>query len=118
MNSIRLGNIRAVGGIKMDYKQELVGTAFKKAKALLKVIEDLKIKPNMTEKNIEKLVLSRCKAKVELEGGQITDYVKGQEWYVQHLIELSKLDKKALLQMCYDELLVENSSFDELLELL
>jgi len=102
----------------MEYKQELVGTAFKKTKSILQTIADLKIKPDMTEKAVEKLVLQRCKAKVELDGGKVTDYVGGQEWYVKHLVELSKLDKKELMKKNYDELLIDNSSYDELLEML
>lgn len=105
-------------GYIMEYKQELVGTAFKKAKSLLTVISDLKISDKMTEKQIEKLIKTRCEAKVALDGGKIVDYVKGQEWYVNHLIELSKLDKKQLMSNCYQELLIDNSTYDELLEML
>lgn len=102
----------------MDYKQELVGTAFKKAKSLLTVISDLKISDKMTDKQIEKLIKIRCEAKVALDGGKIVDYIKGQEWYVNHLIEISTLDKKGIMKNCYEELLVDNSSYEELLEML
>ena len=102
----------------MDYKQELLGTTFRKAKGIKEAISNHGITPKMTEKKIEALVIKLADAKVTLLGGKRLDYLSGQEWYVNNLIKLSSLDKTELMTSCYDELNVENSSFDELTAML
>ena len=102
----------------MEIKQELVGTSFRKARAVLAAIDTHGITPDMSEEAIEELVMNFAKAKVVLKGGKLSDYIKGQEWYVNSLVEKSRLEKREIMKLEYDELNIENSSFDELAAML
>jgi len=98
----------------MDYKQELLGTSYRKAKSVLEACERHEVVPEMEESMIEALVIKLAQAKVDLNGGKLSDYIKGQEWYVRSLVAKAGLDKKALLKAEYEDLNIENSDFDEL----
>ena len=111
----------------MELKQELLGTAYKKAARSKLKIEELEISPDMTEEAIEVLVLKMATEKATLldDGTKASTLVGGMEWYVRSLIERAVLfsvntpeSKKQILQLEYDELNIENSSFDELASML
>jgi len=102
----------------MHYKQEIAGLVFKRTKAVIGKIKELKITPKMSDKALEKLIIKQSKAKAKAEGGSYLDYIGGQEWYLTHLRELSSLGKEGIYDKIYEELYVENSGREEHLELL
>ena len=111
----------------MDIKQELLGTAYKKAMRSKQKIAELNISSDMEEEAIEVLVLKMAKDKATLldDGTKPSALVGNMEWYIRTLIDRAKLfetntpeSKQEILQLEYDELNIENSSFDELASML
>jgi hypothetical protein len=102
----------------MNEKQELFGTSFRKAQNVLDAIKQHNITPDMDEDAIKQLVIKLAQAKVDLDGGKLSDYVGGQEWYVNSLIAKSALTDKELIDGEYKSLLVDNSSLEELSSML
>jgi hypothetical protein len=101
-----------------EYKQEILPLAFKQAKAIKDKIAELKISDNMSEKEVDQLVIELAKTNAEGTGKPFKKYLSGQEWYVKSLIEKSKLSDRELLEAQYKELLPANSSFDELVNMM
>ena len=98
----------------MNFKQELLGAAYRKTARIQDAIEALDIYPDFTQDEIEDLARELSQKKVELLGGKRSDYISGQEWYVKDLVSKANLEGNDLLKACYDELDIDNSSFDEL----
>lgn len=104
----------------MDYKQELLGTAFKRARSTKQKILELGITPDLSEELTEALVNKLAAAKVKLldDGTKVSQVIGGMEWYVTSLITKSAMADKDLLSLEYDELNIDNSTFDELVGML
>lgn len=106
-----------------DKNQEALALAFRRAKAKTLKIVELGIKPAMTEKQIETLITKMAKKKADTpeaiqEGTKWTEYVKGQRWYIEDLLEFSKKDAKARLEHEYSNSFAETASEDEMLSAL
>ena len=102
----------------MEYKNELLAYAYRKAKSVLAKIKELGITPDLSEDAIEKLVIQLSKAKAALDSSDWKKHLKGQEWYVSDLVKKSAMTNKELLDVEYQELLPANSSFDELVNMM
>ena len=102
----------------MEWKEELLPTAFRAARSKRKRAEDLGITPKTTQKKLEAIVLKRTKQKVQENGGKLSDYLAGQEFYINSLFKAVCMSKNTLLQEEYNELNINNSSFEELAEML
>ncbi len=102
----------------MEYKEELLPMAYKRAKWVIEKIDELGITSDMDKSAQDKLILSLAKAKGEQDGTPFLKLIKGQRWFVESLIKKAGLTKKELLELEYQELLPANSSFDELVGML
>jgi|SaaInlV_150m_DNA_4_1039716.scaffolds.fasta_scaffold19988_2 hypothetical protein len=98
----------------MNHKPELLPLAFNQAKGIQSKISELNISKDMTQEAKDIIITKLATDKAITSGKPYTSHLSGMEWYVESLVEKSQLDKKALLQAQYDELLPANSSFDEL----
>ncbi len=98
----------------MEFKQELLGAAYRQTARIQKALEELEVYPDFTKEEITTLARILAQRKVDLLGGKRSDYISGQEWYVNDLVSKANLDGNELFQICYEELLIDNSSFDEL----
>jgi len=99
----------------MNYKQELLGLSYKKAKAIKAKIAELGVNKDT---NVEELVTKLAKAKEQAGDGKWTTHLKGQEWYVNDLVAKSQMTNQELLESVYQDLLPANSSFEELVGML
>ena len=94
--------------------QEVLALAFKKAKAKSLKIKELLIEPDMEADSIDALIVSLSKAKASKDGGDWTEYVKGQRWYVQSLVEYSGLSSDDRLESDYEAEFPNVASYAEL----
>jgi hypothetical protein len=100
----------------MDRNQSVLTSAFKKAKAKIKRIQELGIRADMTEDEIEEVVVALATAKaLENEGKTVKDYLDGQQWYVESLVKAAGLTGQELLDSEYEEAFADNASEDEML---
>ena len=96
----------------MEKSPLILAQAFKKAKAINKKILELGLKnPDFKEDVIlDILVASKMK-----EGKQsLEEAIKGQQWYLEYLIELSQLTGSELLDRCYEESFATSASYAEM----
>mgnify|MGYP006995575616 CR=1 FL=1 len=102
----------------MEYKEELLPAAFKSARSKRERAVELGITPSSTKEELEAIAIARAQAKVISDGGKLSEYIKGQEFYVNSLQSAISADKSELLKSEYKELSIMNSSFDELVDML
>ena len=101
-----------------SYRQDLIATAFRKAVSIRQKIKELSITPQLKEDELEELAKKLAAEKALKTGVKISETIAGQEWYVKSLLKYSSMSKEELLEAQYRELLIDNSSFDELLEMM
>ena len=96
----------------MEKNPLILAQAFKKAKAIHKKIAKLGLKnPDFEEERVlDALVASKIK-----EGKQsLEEAIKGQQWYLAHLTEMSQLTAQELLDICYEEAFATSASYAEM----
>ena len=98
--------------------QTALALAFNRARAKKKKIAELGITPEMTEEDIEALVIEYANHKASKEKGDVEDHLKGVEWYINDLVEFSKMSTAEQLDHEYNECFGEVASEDEMLQAL
>jgi len=99
----------------MDKNQHALALAFKKAKAKSNKIKELNIHSDMTNQEIEDMIVTQSKAKAETAGDEWTTHIKGMRWYVELLIKFSGLDAQERLNTEYEDAFAEVASEAEML---
>lgn len=99
----------------MDKNQHALALAFKKAKAKSNKIKELNIHSDMTEQEIEDMIVMQAKAKAETAGDEWTTHIKGMRWYVESLVKFSGLSAKERLEVEYEDAFAEVASEAEML---
>jgi len=105
----------------MDGKNpQVLALAFKKVKSKIEKIAELNITPDMTEEAIEEKIIALAKLKAENQDLNTTnkewkDYVKGQRWYVEDLVDFAGLSNQERLDKEYSDTFPELASEQEML---
>ena len=102
----------------MDEKAELLPLAFKQARGLRAKIAELGITPSSDDAFLESLAEKLAQEKAERVGGKASSHLSGQIWYMHELVRVSGLTKEDLFEECYNALLIQNSSREELISML
>ena len=102
----------------MEYREELLGSTFRTARSERQRAADLGITAESDEKFLNELIKKRAQEKVDSQGGKLSDYIAGQEYYIKRLKLVTSMPKKDHMQSVYDEMLVDNSTFEELTAML
>jgi len=100
----------------MDKNQHALALAFKKAKAKSNKIKELGIHPDMSEQEIEAMIIAQAKAKAEADGDDWTTHIKGMRWYVESLVNFSGLSAQERLDTEYEDAFAEVASEAEMLK--
>lgn len=98
----------------MDKNQQVLAAAFKKAKRKLKRIKELGIKPDMTEEQIDEIVVRLAEAKAIEDGVPVKEHLDGQQWYVESLVSAAGMTSQELLDHEYEESFADLASEDEM----
>ena len=99
----------------MDKNQQGLTLAFKKVTGKSTKIKELGITVELTNEEVDEVIIALAKAKAEREGTDWTSHVKGQRWYVQSLQAFSALTAEERLQTEYEEAFAEIASEQEML---
>ena len=103
----------------MERKQEALESAFFDAKSKIKKIKLLGIKPDMDQAAKDKLVQDLATAKSLKEPGtKVEDHYKGQDWYVESLVEFSAMSVEEQFEHCYERKFAEQATEVEMLDAL
>ena len=90
----------------MDSKNKhALAIAFKRAKAKIGKVLELKITPDMEQSQINKLAIKLAKKKAKAEDKNYTDLIKGQQWYIETLVRFSSLEPKKALENEYNDVI-------------
>jgi len=100
----------------MDKNQHALALAFKKARAKSSKIKELGIHPDMSEQEIEAMIIAQAKAKAEADGDEWTTHIKGQRWYIESLIAFSALNAQERFDTEYEDAFAEVASEAEMLK--
>lgn len=102
----------------MDRNPQVLATAFKKARAKLKKINQLGITPDMSEDDIDKLVIKLSEIKGIETNSHMNNFITGQQWYVQSLVDFSGMTAEERLDHEYEDCFPDVASEQELLDML
>ena len=103
----------------MERNQKVAAQAFKKTKRKLQRIKELGITPDMTEEQIDKIVVDLATAKaLDNEGSTVEDHLDGQQWYVESLVKASGMTSQEVFEAEYDDSFADVASDDEMFSLL
>ena len=100
----------------MDKNQHALALAFKKARAKSAKIKELGIRPDMSEQEVEDLIVAQAKAKAEEAGDNWTEHIKGMRWYIEQLVKFSGLNAQERLDAEYEDAFAEVASEAEMLK--
>ncbi len=103
----------------MEYKQEALSSAYFEVRAkrerIAKMQDEYSKKiTELTEDEFVNIVQDLATAKALSEGGTLDDYIDGQEWYVNSLIEFSKLTIDEQLHQAYISKFGKNASVSDM----
>ena len=103
-----------------DKNQQALALAFKKCRGKLLKIRELKITPDMKEKDIDKLIetLSTAKAADPEVTHTMAEIIARQRWYIEGLVKFSGLTDQQRLDSEYDDCFADTASEAEMLEAL
>jgi len=99
----------------MKKNQHALALAFKKAKAKGSKIKELGITPDMSEQDIEDMIVTQAKLKAELDDSAWTTHIKGMRWYIESLVKFSSLEAEERLDAEYEEAFADVASEAEML---
>jgi len=99
----------------MDKNQHALALAYKKAKAKSNKVKELGIHIDMSEQDIEDMIVTQAKAKAETAGDEWTTHIKGMRWYVESLVKFSGLTATERLNTEYEDAFAEVASEAEML---
>jgi hypothetical protein len=102
----------------MERNPQVLPAAFKKARAKLKKIEELNITPDMSEDSIDNLVITLSEIKALETETHINNFISGQQWYVQSLVDFSAMNAEERLNQEYDDCFPDIASEQEMLDML
>lgn len=105
----------------MDEKNPLaLALAFKRARGRTAKINELGLTSSMKTETVDKLIkdLSIAKAKENGNEEKWPDEVSGQRWYIEDLIEFSKMDAQTRLDHEYNKAIPDVADEDEMLSML
>ena len=101
-----------------DKNPQAMALGFKRARAKTLKIKELGITSEMSEDAVDELVKKLAELKAEAELGDWKKYVKGQRWYIEDLIEFSKLKGRERLDYEYKQAFPDTADEDEMLDAL
>jgi hypothetical protein len=102
----------------MGRNPQVLAAAFRVAKAKKAKIAQLGITADMTEDEIDSLVMSLAEAKAIEKEAPMKDFVAGQQWYVEQLVTFAGMTAKERLDAEFEDKFPEVASEEELLALL
>ncbi len=86
----------------MEKNPLVLASAYTKARGLKLKIKELKILDKSFD--FDKVLTKLVNAKLDLDDKLDPEKVlKGQKWYLEHLVEMSKLSTQDLFDTCYEE---------------
>lgn len=98
--------------------EEALAMAYRRAVGKSMKIKELEITPSMEDDDdaVDEMVKFLAEKKAETEGTEDwKQYLKGQRWYVEDLIQFSKLDAQERLDLEYKHSFPDIASEDEML---
>lgn len=105
----------------MDRNQQVLASAFRKAKGKRGAIIRHSISPSLKDDKgeitpaAEKLIVKLAKAKALKEGVEYSTLLDGQQWYVEDLIDFSTLNVAEQLEAEYQSAFPSVATEDEML---
>lgn len=99
----------------MEQNQQVLATAYKKAKYKLSRIAELKITPDMDEDDIDDIVMNLATAKAIQEERPVKEFTRGQQWYVESLVKFSGMTPLERLDTEYEDCFADSSSKEDML---
>jgi len=103
----------------MEQNQQVLATAFRKAKAKIKKIEEFRITPDFTDDQIDDLVIKLCQIKaLELNEPVTALMTRGQTYYVELLVEFSGMTPEEKLDSEYENSFADSASKEDMLSAL
>ena len=102
----------------MGRNPQVMATAAKKAVSMLARIQQLGITSDMSEDDKDALVMNLAEAKAIESELPVGDFVKGQEWYVQNLVDFAGMTPLQRLDDQYNDCFYEVASEEEILAML
>ena len=98
-----------------DKNQQGLTLAFKKVTGKSTKIKELGITVELTDEEVDEVIIALAKAKAEREGTDWTSHVKGMRWYVEDLQTFSALNAEERLELEYKAAFAEIASEAEML---
>jgi len=98
-----------------ERNHEVLALAYRRAKAKSLKIKELAITSDMKTEDVDTLITALSKKKAEESEQEWTEHVKGQRWYVEDLVEFSKLGAQERLDYEYQQCFADLASEDEML---
>ncbi len=99
----------------MGRNPEVTAMAFRQAKRKLRKIEQLGITSDMSEDDIDAKIMDLAEAKAIEASAPVSDFVAGQQWYVESLVAFAGMTPIERLNVEYEEAFPEVASEEELL---
>ena len=100
----------------MKRNPQALAMAFKKFRGKLLKIKELGVHPEMTQDDIDSMTKLLAVSKADKEGGDWKDFVEGQSWYVEGLVEFSGMTTEEQLEHEYQDCFADTASETEMLE--
>jgi len=94
--------------------QEALAMAYKNARAKKAKLVELAIEKEMDQDSKEALMVYLAKAKAETTGKTWQEHIKGQDWYLEHLIAFANMTGQERLDYEYNEVFGEVATEAEL----
>lgn len=98
----------------MNRNQQVLATAFKKAKRKIARIKELGITPEITEEAADAIIENLATAKALEAGEKVADHLDGQQWYVESLVKASGMTAQELIDAEYEDSFGDIASEDEM----
>lgn len=102
----------------MDRHPIAVTAAIKSAVQKATRIKELGLSDKLDQEAVDKIITDLATAKALLAGQPVQMFLSGQEWYVNSLIEFSKMSTEQKMEFEYNKSVLESATYDEGLALL
>ena len=97
-----------------EKNQQVLATAYKKAKSKIAKIKELGITPDMSQDDQDAIIKRLAEAKAIEENEPMTKFLHGQEWYVKSLVDFSGIEPAQQLDQEYEDCFADFSTEDEM----
>ena len=99
----------------MEQNQQVLATAYRKAKHKLVRIAELGITRDMDEDAVDDIVMRLSMAKALQEDRPVSEFTRGQQWYVESLVKFSGMTPLDRLDTEYEDCFADSSSKEDML---